>query len=218
MPTSSIQVTEGAGKRLASHQISEDSQTKDIQRITTESGRQRIADFGVVSFRTAGLTTQPHNLFTIWNPAASGRRLAIKRLVMEADHTTLLATNLQVAVTIPTAQPSAGTTLASKNFDFNSATAAVAICLGATASDGGAATAITATAGTPRIWSNFVSRAHTLAGWFLINAQNLLPADENGETSPILIPEGSGLLVQTVSVATAGAHYVVKAWWEEYTP
>lgn len=173
-----------------------------------------VGNYTVTTFRTLGLTTQPHNLFSIWNPAASGKNLAIKRITVQLDHTTLLATNLHLVSSHPTAEPSGGTALTPTKFDATYA-AAIATLLGATASDGGAATTIIATAGT-RVWAQIGQRPHTLVGWFTSDDLFMIP--EQCCDNPIIIVPGDGLLVNTVSVATAGAHSMINCWWEEYTP
>jgi hypothetical protein len=173
-----------------------------------------VGNYTVTSFRTLGLATQPHNVFSIWNPVASGKNLAIRRITIQLDHTTLLATNLHFVSSHPAGQPSGGTALTPTKFDDTYA-AAVATPLGATASDGGAATAITATPGT-RVWTQFGQRAHTLVGWFTTDDLFMIP--EQCCDNPIIIAPGDGLMVYAVSVATVGAHYVINCWWEEYTP
>lgn len=219
--TSGVEMDTTAGKAAmvtpySSAGVEQGTNANPVKTLKSSGRGTFVGDYSVVSFRTLGLTSTPQNLFTLWNPVGSGKSLAIIRLVLEVDHTTLLATNLQVSLVVPTAQPSAGTALGVTKFD-SSYPAQVALPLGSTASDGGVATAITATAGTPKIWSNFLQRPPTLAGWFTCDAQNLLPQiDGNGK--PIIIAAGSGILVQTVSIATAGAHYLTKCWWEEYTP
>jgi hypothetical protein len=173
-----------------------------------------VGQYTVTSFRTLGLITQPHNLFSIWNPAVSGRNLAIKRITIQLDHTTLLATNLTLITSHPTAQPTGTASLTPTKINA-SYEAAVAAPLGATASDGGAAAAITATPGT-RVWTQFGQRPHTLAGWFTTDDLFMIP--EQCFDDPIIIAPGDGLLISAVMVATAGAMYVVNCWWEEYTP
>ena len=173
-----------------------------------------VGDYTATTFRTIGVASQPHNLFSIWNPAASGKDLAVKRITVQADHTTLLATVLQAITSHPAAQPSGGTALTPTKFKATYA-AAIALPLGATASDAGGATAITATAGT-RVWTQYIQRAHTLAGWFTTDDLFMIP--ERAMDVPIIIAPGDGLLINTVMNATTGTFYVVNCWWEEYTP
>lgn len=184
--------------------------------VVPSSGRTLVGHYSASSFRTAGLASAPHNLLTIWNPAASGRRLVIRRLTVQLDHTTLLATNLHIINSRPTAEPTGGTVITATKNDPDYA-AAVAVVRGATASDGGGATAITATAGT-RIWSQFGQRPHTLVGWFTTDDLNMLPRHTEGGDPAFVVDEGEGLLVNTLSNATTGAHILVQTAWEEYTP
>lgn len=173
-----------------------------------------VGDYSVTTFRTVGLASTPHNLFTIWNPAASGRNIALRVLLMEVDHTTLLATTLQAITSHPTAQPSGGTLITPHKF-VAGASASIAEVRGATASDGGGATAITATAGSVRVWSNFVQRPPSLAGWFTSDRAFMIP--EQCASTPIILAPGDGILLNTVQAATTGAFYLVRAMWEEYT-
>ena len=174
-----------------------------------------VGDYSIGTFKTVGLASQPHNLFSIWNPAASGKNLAIKRITLQLDHTTLLATVLHIITSHPTAQPTGGTALTATKFNAAYA-ASITELKGATASDGGAATAITATAGAIRVWQQYGQRPHTLAGWFTTDDLFMIP--ENCHDNPIIIAPGDGLLINTVMAATTGAFYVLNCWWEEYVP
>lgn len=121
---------------------------------------------------------------------------------------------MQIIASHPAAQPSGGTALTPTKMDASYA-ASIAEIKGATASDGGAATAITATAGI-RVWTQFAQRAHTLAGWFTTDDLFMIP--ERCNETPIILAPGDGLLINTVMNATTGAFYIINCSWEEYTP
>ena len=177
------------------------------------TGRALVGEYTGTSFRTVGLASNPHNLLTLWNPATSGRNVALKRLTVQLDHTTLLATVLAMISSHPTGEPSGGTVLAATKFEAAYPAAAL-VLRGATASDGGGATAITATAGV-RVWTQFAQRPHTLAGWFTTDDLFLIP--ERSFDRPIILAPGDGLLINTVMNASIGAFYILNCWWEEFT-
>jgi len=82
------------------------------------------------------------------------------------------------------------------------------------ASDGGVATAITATPGNI-IWSHFVNRMHTAAGFVEHMDHSLLPT--NIDESPFILLPGESLLVQAVGANANTTHFVIKIYWEEYS-
>jgi hypothetical protein len=91
------------------------------------------------------------------------------------------------------------------------------VCRGATASHGGAATAITATAGTTA-WHRYALRLHTAVGEVIPDDGDLLP--EIMDSTPLILRANQSLLVQVINVTAASNaatnHYVVKALWEEF--
>ena len=182
---------------------------------------ERVASYkGIVSsFRTLGSAATPQNLFTASNTTGSSVILAIRRLVIQMDATAVLtAVAPQFKVSRATGAPTGGTALSKVAFDSSLSSSANVSFLGATASDGGAATAITATAGSTG-WQQFAFRLHTAVGQVLIPDETLVPvlcADD-----PIYLRADEHLLVQLV--ATAGTsnpttnHYVVQCMFEEFT-
>lgn len=172
--------------------------------------------FSAASFRTLGSAATPHNLLTIENIDATNL-VKIRRLVVQLDATAVLTSVMpQIKVSRATAVPSGGTTLNKAQFDTANSSNANTIVRGATASDGGAATAITATAGTT-IWQQYGMRLHTLVGQVLgpdNNALPLLVADVD-----FILRQNQAALIQIV--ASAGAsnpatnHWFANVVWEE---
>lgn len=167
------------------------------------------------SFRTLGLASTPHNIFGIENAAGSTVLLAVRRLTVQMDSTVALAT---VAPSFKTSRPSAlptgGTTLTKVAFDSSLTSSGSVVLRGATASDGGAATAITATAGTTG-WTQLQMRMSTVVGQILMDDAPLIPA--LCQDDPVILRANEALLVQVVLAALTTHHYVVNVMWEEFT-
>jgi len=171
----------------------------------------------VGSFRTLGTAATPHNLFSIENTAGSAVVVSVKRIVVQLDATVVLTSVMpQVKCSRPTAIPSGGTALNKGSFDTSLTSAANVIVRGATASDGGGATAITATAG-DTLWQQYCMRLHTAVGQVLSLDNSVIPM--LCENTPILLAAEQALLVQIV--ASAGAsnpatnHWFAQVFWEE---
>ena len=105
-----------------------------------------------------------------------------------------------------------------KKVDWDTAAASDAdvVCRGATASDGGAATAITVTIATI-LWQQFIMRIHTLVGQILGYEANALP--QVVESTPIVLRPSEGLSVHIINPTAASNlatnHYVVNCMWTE---
>ena len=112
--------------------------------------------------------------------------------------------------------PSNGTVLSKGQFDTTAASSGNVIVRGANASDGGVATAITATAGVV-MWQQYCMRMHTVVGQVLALDNAMVPT--LCETTPIVLRQNEALLFQVV--ASAGAsnpatnHWFVQVCWEE---
>ena len=172
--------------------------------------------FSAASFRTLGAAATPQNLFTIENIDAT-KLIYIRRLTVQLDATAVLVSVMpQVKVSRATAVPTGGTVLAKAKFDTGNASNANSIVRGGNASDGGVATAITATAGTS-IWQQYCMRMHTVVGQVLAQDNNVLPLLV--ETENLILRQNQALLVQVV--ASAGAsnpatnHWFCNVVWEE---
>ena len=171
--------------------------------------------FSAASFRTLGTAATPQNLFTIENIDAT-KLVTIRRLTVQMDAMAVLTSVMpQVKVSRATAVPTGGTTLSKALFDTNASNANTIVRAG-NASDGGAATAITATAGTT-IWQQYCMRMHTVVGQVLAPDNNVLPLLV--ETQDLILRQNQALLIQVV--ASAGAsnpatnHWFANVVWEE---
>jgi hypothetical protein len=172
--------------------------------------------FSAASFRTLGTAATPQNLLTIENIDAT-KLVYIRRLTVQLDATAVLVSVMpQVKTSRATAVPTGGTALAKAQFDTINLSNANTIVRGGNASDGGVATAITATAGTT-IWQQYCMRMHTVVGQVLGLDNNVLPALV--DTQDIILLQNQALLVQIV--ASAGAsnpatnHWFCNVVWEE---
>jgi hypothetical protein len=167
----------------------------------------------VASFRTLGLTTANHNIFTIFNQTGSTKLLAVRRLTMQFEDT---GASLTVAGVVKTARitalPTGGTVLTPLPFDTALTHDVNCEVLGATASDGGAATAITATPDTFG-WTDFRLRMATQVGQILYPDENLIPG--LCESSPIILRPLEGLLVRMTTASVTTAHYLINCAFEE---
>jgi len=170
--------------------------------------------FSTAAFRTLGNAAMAQNLLAIWN--GSDKPLSLRKLTVQADATAALAAFAAVLRSSRLAtEPTGGTALAKVPIGTMASNPGV-IILGATASEGGAATAITATP-TDGIWSTFNNRMHTLVGQIIPFEYCLLPPGT--EEIPLVILPDSGLLVSILAAATASNpatnHYLINAMWDE---
>lgn len=172
--------------------------------------------FSIGGFRTLGTAATPQNLMTIENIDAT-KLVWVRRITVQLDATAVLTSVMpQVKLSRATAVPTGGTALAKGQFDTNNATNANTIIRCGTASDGGVATAITATAGTT-LWQQYCMRMHTVVGQVLAPDNNVAPLIV--ETQNLVLRQNQALLIQIV--ASAGAsnpatnHWFANIVWEE---
>ncbi len=222
MPESIVQLpADSTGKKLRHRERTIGANTVYEQYVIPTSERVVSAEVMCSSWRTIGAAALTQNLFTLENTAGSAVIVALRRLSVQLDATALLAA---VAPTVQlsrtTATPTGGTVLAKTLFDTADSSAANVIARAATASHGGAATAITATpsAGTAG-WSQLTMRMHSLVGQVLMEDEAVAPSLAEG--TPIIIRAGEAVMVQAVAAATssnpATNHWVLNAMWEEFT-
>jgi hypothetical protein len=172
--------------------------------------------FTASSFRMLGNAATPHNLLTIENIDPT-KLVTIRRITVQMDATAVLTSvSALFKASRAAAIPTGGTVLNKGVFDTSNSSNANTIVRAANASDGGAATVITATAGTA-IWSQYHMRLHTAVGQVLSNDELLLPnllMDYN-----FILRQNQALLIQVVAPAgtsnPATNHYVVQVTWEE---
>lgn len=172
----------------------------------------------VTTFRTLGTAATPHNLFTIENSVGSPVLVGIQRLIVLLDASAVLITVMPlVKISRPAALPTGGTVLAKGIFDTNQTPSESVIFRGANASDGGGATAITASPATI-MWQQYCMRLHTAVGQVLSLDKRLMPELTD---IPIILRANESLLVQMVAAAAgdnpATNHWVVLCAWEEFT-
>jgi len=167
------------------------------------------------SFRTLGAAATAQNFFTIYNGHAS-KVVRVRRMTFQMDATAVLTTFMPIVKSCRVSAASGGTALGKVDWDSAAASDALVVCRGATASDGGAATAITATPGTT-LWQQYGMRLHTAVGQVLGNDNNILSII--CEATPIVLRPGEGLLVHIVAAATtsnpATNFYFVQCAWSE---
>ena len=173
--------------------------------------------FSACTFRTLGAAAVTQNIFTLENAADSGCYVRVRRMVFQMDATAALTAVMPLFKTSrTTALPTGGTVLGKAQFNTAVASAAGVVARGANASDGGAATAITATPGTI-IWQQYGMRMHTVAGQVLGLDNNVLTAIS--AEFPLILAPGEAILVQCVAAAAASNpatnHYFVQAAWDE---
>lgn len=178
-----------------------------------------MALFSAATFRTLGAAATTQTLFTLENTAGSAVTVNVRRLLVQMDATAVLTTFMPIIKTSrPTALPSGGTTLSKAQFDTTASSVANVVARGATASDGGVATAITATPGTVA-WQQYCMRLHTAVGQVLAPDNNLLPTMVDTSGYEFKLRAGESLMVQIVAAATtsnpATNYYFVECVWEE---
>lgn len=170
--------------------------------------------FSASSFRILGSAATPHNLLTIENLDAT-KLVKIREISLQLDATAALAVLMPLTkLSRATAVPTGGTVLNKSLWDTANASNANTIVRGANAADGGAATAITATAGTT-IWQEYQTRMHTLAGQ-VIAPPSRMPLLL---TKDLILRQNQALLLQVVAAAgtsnPATNHWAVNITWEE---
>jgi len=172
--------------------------------------------FSVGGFRTLGTAATPQNLMTIENIDAT-KLVYIRRITVQLDATAVLVSVMpQVKLSRATAVPTGGTALNKGKFDTANTSNANTIIRCGTASDGGAATAITSTAG-DTLWQQYCMRMHTVVGQVLGVDNNVAP--QLVDTQNLILRQNQALLIQVV--ASAGAsnpatnHWFCNIVWEE---
>lgn len=170
--------------------------------------------FSAASFRILGTAATPHNLLTIENIDASNL-VTIREIFVQLDATAVLTAVMPlVKVSRATAVPTGGTAMNKGQWDTANASNANTIVRGGTASDGGVATAITATAGTT-LWQEYQMRMHTVVGQVL-SPPSRMPVVL---TKNLILRQNQALLVQVVAAAgssnPATNHWSVCVTWDE---
>jgi hypothetical protein len=176
-----------------------------------------MAYYSACTFRTLGSVGTNQFLFSLENQTGSGKDIKLRRLVLQMDATSALAAVMPLFKTSrTTGLPSGGTALTKVPFDTANTSVSGVVARGATASDGGAATAITATSGATA-WQQFAMRLHTAVGQVLALDNNLLTVLV--ENNDFVLKPGEGIVVECVAAAGTSNpstnHYMVMCAWEE---
>ena len=170
--------------------------------------------FSAASFRILGTAATPHNLFTIENTDATVQ-VRIRDISIQLDATAVLTAVMPlVKVSRATAVPTGGTTISKAQFDTSNASDAQVVVRAANASDGGVASAITATAGTT-LWQEYQMRMHTVVGQVLCPPSRMPTV----LTKDLVLRQNDAILVQVVAAAgtsnPATNHWSVCVTWDE---
>jgi hypothetical protein len=220
MPESFVQVpTDGTGKRLRARERTVNAQTVHEQHVIVQGERVVSSRMAVSSFRTVGNAATTQTLFALENGAGSGVLVAVRRLSVYMDSTAALAAVVPaLRCQRTTNMPTAGTSLTKVTWDSAQTTsAATVVARGATASDGGAATAITATLGGV-VWEAMGQRLHTAVGQVLTDPIPVLP--DLAANEPLIVRNGEAIAVAVnAAVATSNPatnHYIVNCLFEEF--
>jgi hypothetical protein len=193
--------------------LSSGGNLKVTQSAEWQDSHRTLGLYGLSSFRTLGDTAATQNMLTIENPVGSTILVAIRSLnYMSETLVALLTIASQIRTSRVTGMPSNGTVLAAVKYRSDYV-ASAAIVRGATASDGGGATAITATAGTT-FWSQFLDRPATAVGNIPHPNYNLVP-EPGADLRQLLLLPGEALLVQSVGALPATTHVIVNVNWLE---
>lgn len=177
-----------------------------------------MAIFSTATFRILGTAATGHNLFTLENTTGSAVTVNVRRLLIQMDSTSVLTTFMPIIKTSRCAVPTGGTILAINAFDTATSSVANVTARGANASDGGAATAITATPGIVA-WQQYAMRLHTAVGQILAPDNNLLPSLVENTGYEFKLRANEALVVQIVAAAGTSNPttnmYFVECVWEE---
>lgn len=222
MPESFVQLpADSTGKRMRTRQRVVSSQTIQEQYVIPTTERVVQNTLMLSTFRTLGNAATAHTLFTLENQSGSGVNLAVRRLGAYMDSTAALTSIVpSIAVSRTTAMPTGGTTLSKSVLQTGQTTSpAQVVARGATASDGGAATAITATASGRPLWQAMAQRLHTAVGQVLTDPMPILP--DMVADAPFVLQPGEAMMVHIIALAAANNpntnHYVVNCLVEEFT-
>lgn len=186
------------------------------QYVIPVSERVRACQCMATTFRITGISAANINLASLFNRTGSGRLVAVKRLTVQSDATLNSGTIRNTRVTRITTNPTTGTLLTPVLTDTAESHAALVEFRGANASDGGAATTLTATPGTPG-WGQLTQRnpSGTVYEQQRSPDNPLVPSFMSRD--PNVLREGEGLLVTNVENASTTTFYIINAVWEEYT-
>lgn len=215
MPESYVQVPpQSTGLKLHTRQRTVGANTVEDQFVIPIQDRVVSGRVLASTFRIPGLTTTPHNLFTIENGAASAVLVGLRSLWLEAIGSAASVLLPTFRFFKGTTTPSGGTASTKSLFDSAGASDANVVARGAASADG-TASAITYAlpAGTPA-WQTFWTPMVT-SGVYPSIPYPLIP--EVCRDDPVIIRPGQSILVAVVTAAVITNHYLVNAMWDEFT-
>jgi hypothetical protein len=179
-----------------------------------------ISNTGLLStFRMVGRGNTSRPLFTITNAVGSTVLVAVRRLVIQTDHTAARTAVMMQYKTYrcATSAVSGGTTLTKGQFDASETASASVIVRGDSSTDGtNSGTALAVSAVGTLMWQQMSHRLHTLAGESLAVDNPLLPT--LADSTPVILAAGQGLVVrmETPTLDASSDHYWLNVVWEEF--
>ncbi len=219
MPDGFLQLpVDGSGKKLRAS----DRGTPGFDQYVIPTTARNVTNTGVVTtFRTIGAAATAQNIFAISNAPGSSILVAVRRLTAQVDHTAILAAVMPQIKTfrITGGVAGGGTALAKQQLNTDHAPSGSVTCLGANASDGGSATAITGTLDAGAVWQQYGSRMHTAVGQIIGTDNTIIPGI--AENDPVILQANQALVVQVVAAVNtsnpATNHWFAQCVWDEYT-
>ncbi len=187
--------------------------------VTTTSNRAVTYKGRSGSFRQLGIAgTAGQRLFTMFNAAGSGIIVDLESITYDVYQTAArVVAPPVIRLHRTTTLPTGGTAMPKVAVDTALTSSASVTLLQGTASDGGAATAITATPGAGTlITQEPVARALTLVGYEQFDRGDFLDS-----TTPVVLRPGEGVILNLdYNTATSNPvtdNYIVNCRWSEYT-
>lgn len=208
------------GRRTATRSRTEDSVTKQWDRVIVEDNRVRSFRAVGATFRIPGSAATPQNLWTIENTTGSAVAVALRRLhVVTAQTVANLTHPPWFALFRLSTLPSGGATMTKTHPDGRSAdTSANNVVIRQGASADGTASAITATAAGARLATAIGGQLYTAVGALQpVTADLLENVTDEGE---LVLAAGQALLLQAMTAAAADniatRSYLVDFAFEEF--
>jgi hypothetical protein len=212
---------DSTGKKLRSRQRTVGANTVDEWYYINQQERAVTFRGFATSFRTLGDTTTSQKIFTIENAAGSTVVVGVRQLFVQMDPTAILAGAPASSVRIfrVTTLPTGGTTLSKGSLDTALTSSASVVLRGATASDGGTATAITSTTPVPSLMHRLLTRLESAVGHMIMDDVSLLPDICATEPLYLRASEGLSVVVNQATAANNAAtnHHLFTIQWDEFT-
>lgn len=218
MADSSVDITAGSGTPIDTWTVG--TNHRQIVMLGDKGGYRGRAS----TFRIAGIAgTTGQRLFSIHNASGSTIKVDVHKVAIDVIQTAVMAITVVppvIRLYRVTVLPTGGTAVTKVAEDTSRpATSSSVTLLQGTASDGGAATNITATLPANNvITQEYVPRMITAVGYEMADRMEFLAQDNEAITLGAL----EGLVVNldytTATQNPTSNHYIVTVRWEEYTP